>query len=70
MPTHKYRVGQKVQLIITLFERFAPTGEYQIIRQLPDAHGEFYYRIKSADEPFEQVVKESQLRRTLNGVVL
>ena len=67
MATHKYRAGQKVQLIITLFE---PNGDYQIVRQLPDAHGEFYYRIKSANEPFERVVKESQLRRSLNEVVL
>ena len=62
MATHKY--------IITLFERFAPTGDYQIMRQLPEAHGEFYYRIKSADEPYERVVKESQLRKMRDVVVL
>jgi len=70
MATHKYRVGQKVELIVTLFERFAPKGDYRIVRQLPDAHGEFYYRIKNANEPFERVVKEGQLQRTLNEVVL
>jgi hypothetical protein len=70
MATHKYRVGQKVQLIVTPFERFVLKGDYRILRQLPEAHGEFYYRIKSANEPFERVVKESQLQRMLNEVVL
>jgi hypothetical protein len=70
MATHKYRVGQKVELVVTLFERFAPKGDYQIVRQLPDAHGEFFYRIKNANEPFERVVQESQLRKMPNGVVL
>jgi hypothetical protein len=70
MATHKYRVGQKVQLILTPFERFVPKGDCRIVRQLPDAHGEFYYRVKSENEPFERVVKESQLQKTLNEVVL
>jgi hypothetical protein len=67
MATHKFRVGQKVQLIATLFEQYAPKGEYEIVRQLPDAYGEFYYRIKSPDEPHEKVVKESQLRKSFDG---
>jgi hypothetical protein len=50
MATHKLRVGQKVQVVATLFERYAPPGDYEIVRQLPDAYGEFYYRIKSADD--------------------
>ena len=64
MGTHKFRVGQKVQLVAPLFE---PGGDYEIVRQLPDAYGEFYYRIKSADEPHERVVKESQLRKSFGG---
>jgi hypothetical protein len=64
MATHKFRVGQKVQLVATLFEA---VGDYEIVRQLPDAYGEFYYRIKSADEPHERVVKESQLCKSLDG---
>jgi hypothetical protein len=43
MATHKFRVGQKVQLVATLLEQYAPTADYQIVRQLPDAYGEFYY---------------------------
>jgi hypothetical protein len=39
-------------------------GDYEIVRQLPEAHGEFQYRIKSAHEPQERAVKESQLRKS------
>jgi hypothetical protein len=70
MATHKFRVGQKVELVATLFERYASPGDYEIVRQLPDAYGEFYYRIKSADEPHERVVKESQLRKLFEGVTV
>jgi hypothetical protein len=67
MAPHKFRVGQEVQLVATLLERYAPTADYQIVRQLPDAYGELYYRIMSPDEPHERVVKESQLRKSLDG---
>jgi len=67
MATHKFRVGQKVQLVATLFEQYAPRGDYEIVRRPPNAYGEFHYRIKSADEPHERVVKESQLRKSFEG---
>jgi hypothetical protein len=66
MATHKFRVGQKVRFVPSLLERNAPVGDYEIMRQLPDAYGEFYYRIKSTHESHERVVKEGQLRRWLD----
>lgn len=59
---HKYRVGQRVQLI-GASRTLAPsqTG-YEIIRQLPESEGELSYRIKSRGETHERVAKESQLR--------
>ena len=63
MATHKFRVGQKVCLVVSGFELFAAPGDYEIKGQMPYAHGEFFYRVKSADEPYERVAKESQLRR-------
>ncbi len=62
MATHKFRVGQKVELIPTLLERYMNPGDNEVVRQLPDGHGEFYYRVKSSQEPHERVVKESLLR--------
>lgn len=67
MATHKYRVGQKVQLVATLFDRHAPAGDYVIVQQLPESHGEFYYRIKGSHEPHERMVKEAQLRKLFNA---
>ena len=60
MATHKFSVGQKVEIVPVAF---APQGVCEIVRLLPPTEGEFQYRIKSADEPHERVVKESLLRR-------
>lgn len=64
MATHKFRIGQKVHLVVSGFEHFAAPGDYEIKRQLANAHGEFHYRIKSADEPYERVAKEGQLLKS------
>jgi hypothetical protein len=64
MTDHKFRIGERVELIPSLSERFAATGMYEVVRQLPTTDGEFGYRIKSIQEPYERVVKESQLRRS------
>ena len=61
MATHKFSVGQKVEIVPV--HAFAPQGVFEIVRLLPPTEGEFQYRIKSADEPHERVVKESLLRR-------
>ena len=61
---HKFRIGEQVELVPSLSERFAATGMYEVVRQLPISNGELGYRIKSAREPYERVVRESQLRRS------
>ena len=60
---HKFGVGDKVDFVPAFHQRSAPTSEYQIVRQLPDHDGEFFYQIKSAREPHDRVVGESQLVR-------
>ena len=54
MPTDKYHVGRKVQLV----DRYAPVGDYEIVWQLPKSNGEFQYRIKGSHEAHERVVKK------------
>jgi hypothetical protein len=61
MPTHKFRVGQLVQLKPDV-RRNIPGGSYEITKQLPASGGEFEYRIKSMNEPHERVARESELR--------
>jgi hypothetical protein len=63
MAAHKFRIGQSVELVPVLPARYSPSGDYKIVRYLPDEDGEPYYRVKSSQEPHERVVKESLLRR-------
>ena len=61
MPTHKFHVGEIVQLSRSI-TRNLPGGSYTIIKQLPENAGEFGYRVKNINEPHERVVRESELR--------
>lgn len=61
MNRHKFGVGERVDFIPAFYRRATTTMEFEIVRQLPALNGEFFYRIKSAQEPHERVVGESQL---------
>lgn len=58
--THKFKVGETV-FLRSAASRNAPSGAYQVTKQLPGTGGEHEYRIKSASEPHERVVRESEL---------
>jgi hypothetical protein len=59
---HKFRVGQRVQLIETTRSLAPSQAGYEVVRQLPESEGEPNYRIKSRSETHERAAKESQLR--------
>ena len=40
-------------------------GVFTIMQRLPPESGDNQYRIKSADEPFDRVVKESELETAM-----
>jgi hypothetical protein len=61
--TPQFRSGQTVRFSSGLLRRSAATGDYQIIKQLPDAADEKQYVIKSALEPHGRVAKESELKK-------
>ncbi len=61
--THRFRIGQKVQLVRYAPQVNAASGPYEVTRQLPIDDGECRYRIKSSSEQYERVVKESDLER-------
>jgi hypothetical protein len=63
MATHKFLVGEKVQLLAGHGVRFATAEVFEIVQQLPERDGECQYKIKSLDEPHLRVAKESHLRR-------
>ena len=60
MPDHKFHISQTV-FLNPAHTRNVPGGAYIITKKLPFRGGEFEYRIKSVNEPFERVVRESQL---------
>jgi len=61
MPSHKYRIGQVVQLIPSI-SRKVPGSSFEITKQLPESSGEFEYLIKSMNERHERVMRESELQ--------
>ena len=58
---YKFQIGATVFLERSLA---VPGGSCVVTGQLPERDGEFQYRVKSATEPHERVVRESQLSRT------
>jgi hypothetical protein len=60
--THKFHVGETVTMNPAT-SRNVPGGVYEVIKRLPDNGGECQYRIKSASEPHERVVRESELTK-------
>jgi uncharacterized protein YjbK len=61
MLSHKFRIGQLVQLAPAI-RRNVPSGSYEVTKKLPESRGEFEYRIKSMNEPHERVARESELQ--------
>ena len=63
MSNHKFKVGQTVLYASGPHGRGASSGVYKVTQVLPSEGDDRQYRIKSAAEPHERVVKESQLDR-------
>jgi hypothetical protein len=61
MAHHRFMVGQLVDFSPARPGMPTPGRRYEIIRLLPAEGGEFLYRVKSKDETFERVAKESEL---------
>ena len=62
MPSHKFHVGESV-IVRPAISRHVPGGVYEVTKQLPHNGREFEYRIKSANEEHERVVRESELTK-------
>ena len=61
MSDYKFKVGQSVHYTSGPYGRGSSSGVYKITQLLPLEGDDRQYRIKSANEPHERVVKESQL---------
>jgi hypothetical protein len=63
--SHRFSVGQTVYFTARSMGRTGTSGSYKIIKCLPSDGEDYQYRIKSSEETFERVAKESQLDRSL-----
>ena len=63
LKAHKFQIGQTVYFTSRPVGQMAVNEIYQIVKLLPSDGEDFQYRIKSANEAFERVAKESQLDR-------
>jgi hypothetical protein len=63
MEPHAFAVGQRVIFSPGRHDANVPRGTYVVTRLLPLDGIEQQYRVKSAGDPHERVVRESQLRR-------
>jgi hypothetical protein len=62
--SEKFRPGQSVRLFRSHY-RANSSGEYKILRALPNERGgELEYRVKGLLEPYERVVRESEIEKT------
>lgn len=59
---YRFRSGQAVRLSRSPY-RSSAGGDYKIVRPLPSNGGELQYRVKSLHEPYERVVRESELEK-------
>ena len=62
MSTHKFKLYAIVLVEASLRQKM-PGGAYMITAKMPERDGELEYRVKSINEPYERVVRESQLRK-------
>jgi hypothetical protein len=60
---HKFEIGQTVYFTSRPIGHMAANSTYQVVKLLPSDGADYQYRIKSVNEAFERVARESQLER-------
>jgi len=59
--SHKFKVGQRVHLSASGFNRHA-AGIYKVVAHMPEERGDWQYRIQNSVGTQQRVVWESQLK--------
>ena len=63
LTAHKFKIGESVDYIFA--GRHGAVGVYEVTQLMPVKDDQLQYRIKSANEPHERMVKESELDRKM-----
>ena len=66
MKEHKFQIGQVVFFTSRPIGHMASNSTYRVVKLLPSDGDDYQYRIKSAREPHDRVVGESQLVRPVS----
>ncbi len=61
MATHKYAIGTQLSLVHRPMQQRMGTGPFKVLGILPAENGECSYRVRDPAEPFERVLRESQV---------
>ena len=69
MTTHKFAVGEAVRFSPDRGQDYTGGELFEIVRLLPEEGKALQYRIKSQIDSHERVVREDQLRGTVNAAV-
>ncbi|MCE9522239.1 MAG: hypothetical protein K8S25_07385 [Alphaproteobacteria bacterium] len=59
--THRFKMGETVNLKADKFHRGTPDGVYKVTRLMPAEGQDFQYRVKDNRDGRELVVRESEL---------
>ncbi|MFC7734664.1 hypothetical protein ACFQX4_02220 [Roseomonas sp. GCM10028921] len=62
MPRHSFEIGQSVELVAGILTPPGVTGNYTVVRLLPNDAADREYRIRSDRDGHERVARESQMR--------
>lgn len=65
MVLHRFKMGQSVNFAPSRRDFPSSGRRYEIVRQLPLEGSEPLYRIKSKEELYERIAKESELSRRI-----
>jgi hypothetical protein len=60
--SHKFKVGQSVDLVALQRPASSSPGKFEIVRLMPSEHGHHQYRIRSHHDGHERMVAESELQ--------
>ena len=61
MVVHKFKVGDRLKFSPSRWSMRSQEAQCLVVRLLPAEAGESQYRVKCSNEPFERIVRESEL---------
>lgn len=61
MQSHKFKLGQSVELLRSRDLNLTPLGRFEVVRIMPTEHGHRQYRIRSLLDGHERMAMETEL---------